>query len=146
RARFAGTAGHGVFRQIRYQSNNPTWHAAGLKDEIIPAMTTCEGRVFAATQSSGLMVASEDGDNWMKVEGGLPADIQILKLAVDGQTIYAGTKSGLWRSMDKGVHWSKIPLPTSKAVSAVFLDGTNFFVGTRGDGVLVSTDKGATWR
>src|SRR5262249_23730707 len=87
-----------------------------------------------------------DGDNWAKVGGGLPADVRVLTLAVRGQSIFAGTQSGLWRSNDAGASWTITSLPENLAVNAVLADGSNLIAGATGSGVLISTDDGATWK
>ncbi len=144
---FAGTAGNGVFRQVRsLQDGLPFWRAAGLNGRTITAMAAAGNRVFAGTQGDGLILSTNDGDSWTKAAGGLPATAQVNALEVHGQTIYAGTATGLWRSNDAGANWAELKLPANTAVNAVLPDGTNIFLGTGGGGVLVSTDNGATWK
>jgi photosystem II stability/assembly factor-like uncharacterized protein len=69
-------------------------------------------------------------------------------LVSPGKTLFAGTATGLWRSLDNGHKWAKIKLGAGAdtAVNALAPDGTNIFVGTGGNGVLVSTDDGKTWK
>jgi uncharacterized protein (TIGR03437 family) len=146
RTRFAGTVGKGVFRD-GYPVLNPysRWQSAGLPGETVSALAATGDRVLAGVQGKGLMATTNDGDAWSKVEGGLPADVQILCLIVSGPRVYAGTQIGLWRSINHGVDWTEIVLPSARAVNTVLSDGPNLFLGT-GAGVLVSNDDGLTWK
>src|SRR5262249_770151 len=110
------------------------------------ALAAIGARTFAGTELNGLMVTTDDGDHWAKVEGGLPADVRVLTLAVRGQAIFAGKQSGLWRSNYGGANWTKTSLPENLSVNAVLADGSNLIAGSAGSGVLVSTDDGATWK
>ncbi len=144
RMTFAGTAANGVFIQSR--SIAPPWRSSGLSGQKILSLAAGVDRVFAGTELNGLMATSDDGASWARVEGGLPADLRVLSLSVRGRTIFAGTQSGLWRSNDDGVNWTKSVLPENLAINAVLADGSNIIAGSTGAGVHVSTDDGATWK
>jgi uncharacterized protein (TIGR03437 family) len=144
RMRFAGTATNGVFRTPI--TTTEKWTSSGLTGQRIAAMLASDDRTFAATESNGLMSTSNDGETWTRVEGGLPADVKVLTMTLRGQTVLAGTTTGLWRSNDSGVSWAKLLLPEERAVNAVLMDDTNLIVGLAGGGVLISTNDGRAWK
>lgn len=90
---------------------------------------------------------------WQAGQGLDEDDIRITSFAGDGNTLYAGSYFGnghfgdVYRSVDKGATWKRIPSTGLTNVSVLSLalapDGT-FYAGTQ-NGIFKSVDKGATW-
>ena len=71
---------------------------------------TGRGRVV----HSGLFRLPDDGEEWERIERGLPEMPAVRALAVhprDPEIVYAGTQAGLYRSGDRGEHWEKVEMP-----------------------------------
>jgi photosystem II stability/assembly factor-like uncharacterized protein len=82
---------------------------------------------------------------------------QVQSLANDPSNpniIYAGSKSGVFKSADGGATWSNIGLSNTHALAIDFVNPNNLYAGTSSSGLVVapgdrllfkSTDGGATW-
>ncbi len=115
-----------------------------------------DGTALAGTSEDGVLVTSDRGMNWVSWNFGL-LDLNILCLAVSpefaaDETIFAGSESGLFRSTNGGRAWKDVVLPVefdavlSLAISPNFVGDNTVFVGTENQGLLVSHDRGKSWR
>src|SRR5262245_12765821 len=107
----AGTDGAGIMRRDSQKKNGfdaLIWSGVntGMTNLRVPALATCNGRVFAGTMGSGIAFSTNEGGSWAAVGGGLPSDLQVFALSVSEHTILAGTDRGIWRSIDDGKNWS----------------------------------------
>ena len=77
--------------------------------------------------------------------------VHALAVAADGQTLWLGAHTGLFRSADAGRSWRPITLSASQAhVDVMTLvvdprDGRTLYVGTHEAGVFKTQDAGGTW-
>lgn len=63
-----------------------------------------------------------------------------------GQRTYAGTRSGLFRSLDGGESWTKLVVPQEEVFDVVECPvGKRLFVGTHPAHLYVSADGGESW-
>ncbi|MGB7567871.1 MAG: hypothetical protein WBM07_08420, partial [Chitinivibrionales bacterium] len=70
---------------------------------------------------------------------------QIVSLALNGSTIFAGTASGVFRSSNNGVSWIAVDSGlTNTTVKSFAFCGNHIFAGTA-SGIFVSTNAGASW-
>jgi hypothetical protein len=100
--------------------------------------------------------STNGGGQWSQRSNGLPVGVGIVgALAIDPAntaTIYAGTQSGMYKSVDSGANWIAIntgftpdPTPTINAVAIDPKNPSIVYVGTGGFGVWKSIDGGASW-
>ena len=76
----------------------------------------------------------------------LSGEAKVRALLVNGTTLYAGTNSGVWTTVDNGTTWAQANSGlTTLDVRALVLNGTTLYAGTNGGGVFRSADNGATW-
>jgi photosystem II stability/assembly factor-like uncharacterized protein len=140
-----------TWRPSRLASPPPAISALAISPQYIQ-----DGRIFAGTSEDGVLASSDRGESWAAWNFGL-LDLNILCLALSpdfaaDETIYAGVESGLFRSMNGGRAWKEVPLPgsfdavLSLAVSPRFAEDHTLFVGTENHGLLVSSDRGQSWR
>jgi hypothetical protein len=47
-------------------------------------------------RKNGVYLSSDIGSNWTAINGGLPDDIEVWALAIQGNIIYAGTSYGVY--------------------------------------------------
>lgn len=144
----AGTFEDGVFRS---SDGGQTWRAAnhGLFDHSVYALALSpsfadDGVAFAGT-GSGLYRSENGGSLWQDLI--MPAgDETILSLALsDCGALYAGCEAhGLLRSKDGGATWRTL-LEADGAVNGVTLAASGAIMAQVDDGVLHSTDEGASW-
>lgn len=158
-------AGAGLFRS---DDGGARWQRVG---EIGPRPATAlavasgmGGALYLATADDGIL-ASADGRIWTSasgfVKGALPTR-RIAALVYDPNSgdsfvtaagaqltgaLYAGTDLGLFKSIDGGTNWTRLPLPA--AVAALAVDPANaavLLVVDSGGRVFRSADRGLTWR
>lgn len=162
---FAGTA-KGVFKYAE-----KAWHVV-LKEAPTALIADPNGQVYAGTESAlyriekgkasvlvkdlpvealavqdSLYVATSKGlvrwDNGTETTLGL-ADRVIRDIAVhDAEHIYAATSGGVF--CGDGHHWVRCHASPDVQVLQVDTQGT-VYAGTRGHGLLVSSDQGKTWQ
>lgn len=119
---------------------------SGLPSDSVTAYTLLGDYMFAGFASKGL-AKSKNGISWVAVDNNLP-DKHILSLASLGNTLYAGTTTGVYMSADSGQSW--------KLSLKVNLFNTNLRIITNGDKVfycpstsgqfMFSPDKGLNWK
>ncbi len=65
--------------------------------------------LFAGTFSDGIYMSSDFGDNWELATDEISEPVVgIVELPGAGNTIFAGTTTGMWRSQDSGATWAEI--------------------------------------
>jgi hypothetical protein len=117
--------------------------------------------VYAGTPQ-GIFKTTDGGSTWVSASNGL-TELNIMSLAVDPHsplTLYAGTRrSGIFKTVNGGGVWTPIYSQMYQGISALQVAPTatsTIYAGTwytgpapggtvGGDGVLKSTDGGATW-
>jgi len=89
---------------------------------------------------------------WLRLDGGLPRDVEVRSIVSQPGAlgiVYAGSQDGLYRSVDGGEHWTKLPLPGKERVVWSILihpkDSNVLYVGTEGTTVYRSSDGGASF-
>ncbi len=145
----AGTFEDGVFRST---DGGATWLAVnhGLFDHSIYALTLsprfAEDRLAYAGTSSGIYKSENGGRLWQDLS--MPAgDDTVLSLALaECGALYAGCEAqGLLRSSDNSDKWETL-LETDGAVNAIALADDSRIIAQVNDGVLGSSDGGASWK
>lgn len=147
---YLGTKDAGVFVSTNTQLVGWRLRAVGLKSGAITALTHSGKELYAATADSGVFIfngAIGSDLYWNKRNSGL-TDTRILSLAaIDTNTILAGSESGLFKTINKGVSWTAISsnLLNNKEVTALAKAGSRVIALTISGGVFASDDNGDTW-
>ena len=72
---------------------------------------------------------------------------RVMRVRRFGDTIFAATRSGLFRSADGGKTWTDLGVPRNEVYSVlVSPDGERLYAGTHPAHLYVSTDEGDSWR
>ncbi len=155
---YVGTLHHGVFTS---DSNNPThWQAINSTlpaalDVNELAFDSTKHRLWAAT-SLGVYRSDNEGVTWEGLNTGLPiADgVTSIQSAANfggpAGLVYAGTKHGIFRSMDSGMHWIESgQVLHGVPIEHILIDfrstnASTLYAGTR-FGVFRSDDNGENW-
>ena len=82
---------------------------------------------------------------WTQTNG--PYGGSIACVTSDGTNIFAGTREGVFLSINNGSSWTAVNNGlTNPNVSSLAISGTNIFAGTyQGSGVFLSTNNGSSW-
>jgi photosystem II stability/assembly factor-like uncharacterized protein len=116
-----------------------------------------KGNILVGTVGQGVMVSSDNGDTWVRVQvsRGMHSEAVIRALRADPrhpETVYAGSDQGLYRSDDAGGHWQLLDTPMrGSAIWCLAIDPVDpniMFVGVGSPstpGVYRSTDAGTSW-
>jgi len=96
--------------------------------------------------------STDSAATWTKKNTGLPGDLQ--KVAVDpdnGSNVYAGTKTGVFKTTNAGGQWNASNSGISSSVRDVrslVIDPNNtakLYVGTSGGGMFFTSNSGGSW-
>jgi photosystem II stability/assembly factor-like uncharacterized protein len=150
----AGTLEDGV---IYSDSRGEKWSSQGfgLLDPTVYTLAispnfTKDESVYAGTDSA-VYYSYNSARAWKQVnfpEGATPA----LSLAIspsfpEDQTLYVGTENhGLYRSIDRGLSWQKMIIPTAHVNAMLFVPNENSLLAATEKGVYLSNDRGNTWK
>ncbi|MFY9552703.1 MAG: hypothetical protein WAU32_16270, partial [Thermoanaerobaculia bacterium] len=110
---------------------------------------SADGSVLYAGTHAGVFRSRDRGAAWEGAGSGLPP-VPVRCLSVDPSDsglVYAGTDAGLFVTTDSGIRWRAAGGLASPPITALALDAARpavLYAGTRGRGVLWSSDGGAT--
>ena len=156
---YVGTANGGVYSATwKYDATLKdsllsSWSAkpVGLQSGKIVALAHTGKYAIAATADSGVFRFSGyvgSDRYWVKINNGL-TDLELTSvIALDENTLLAGTKSGkIFKSIDLGNNWTEIStLPfASNTILGFELAGSRVFLLTEGKGIHYSDNQGETW-
>jgi photosystem II stability/assembly factor-like uncharacterized protein len=109
--------------------------------------------VLAGTRGAGILRSRDSGATWVTANSGLPT-ANTSALAIDpsaGSIGYAGTDTGVFKTVDGGEHWVAINTdlgdPSQIGVNAISIDPhspATVYAGTS-KGLFRTTDGGASW-
>ncbi len=144
----AGASFRGVYRST---NSGSVWRLSNQGLSGAPASRLVfdprrPGTVYAGALEAGLWKSEDAAASWRLVNPAL-SGTPVWALALDPshtERVYAGGK-GLWRSLDGGLHWTRLlddPYVLSVLVDPE--DTQRVYAGTLGR-MLLSTDGGATW-
>src|SRR5216117_2221109 len=91
-------------------------------------------------------------DRWEHLTKGLPVVTDVQEITVhpaSPEVIYLGTRSGPYRSTDRGERWERLGFPGDTEVWSILVHPTNprtLYAGTSPVGVYRSDDGGDSWR
>jgi hypothetical protein len=146
------------------QAGIGTWNSLpGLNDATGPswvreyATGVPPTTIYAATEGDGVYRSLNDGLTWSSFSSGLDAAaMNVRTVFSDGTTMYAGTTSGLFKSIAGG-SWQpvaqgpeddpknpkKLNVPVQTVLTGL---GGQMLAGVASGGVYKSSDGGATWK
>lgn len=101
----------------------------------------------------GIFRQAVGDDGWTRLTTGLPEVTHVQAITVhpaNPDVIYLGTRSGPYRSTDRGAHWEPLAFPDGGSeVWSILVHPANpriLYAGTSPVGVCRSDDGGDTWR
>ena len=109
-----------------------------------------QGTIYVATFQDGLFKTTDGGLSWNSISRGL-AELDVEALALDPQqpnVLIAGTGTLAFRSTDAGASWTPIDAAGGLSARSIWFDPAHagtVYVGTYYNGLMVSSDDGATF-
>lgn len=107
--------------------------------------------ILAGTYEDGIFRSIDEGQSWRAFNFGL-FDHNVISLItspnfVDDQTVYVGTSSGIFKSVNGGRLWADVILPVGydAILSLALSDDGVLYAGTETKGLLQSADGGTIW-
>ena len=101
------------------------------------------GMLFIGAQSGGVFRTPSSTAPWSSVSNGM-TNTETYAFTSFGDTLFAGTAGGAFRSTDLGNTWVASGF-TDTLLYALHTIGTNLFAGLGNGGVYLSTDGGVSW-
>lgn len=145
----------GTFNGGVYESTNSrltTWRAlpVGLRSGKISALTHSGTNLFAGTLDDGVYIYSGvvgTDKHWVRISNGL-TNLRVTALvALDANTLIAGTESGgVYKTTDKGANWKFLNSAwlNGTTITGLLKLGNRIIASSREGGVFVTTD-GSAW-
>lgn len=130
------------------------WTPVGPEGGIITSLAVDpETRTLYAAASGEVFVSTNGGATWERRNRGLQGSGGVSHVAASSEpvpAVYAATTQDLYRSTDGGDTWVPLGRAGLGWLGAYSLavdpsDSSRIYVGTPFDGILRSTDGGATW-
>ncbi len=138
-------AGGGVFLSADSGKN---WAeiSSGLPDDEVFDIIMDGANIFAATFGNGIYLSTDYGKSWHPKNSGL-TNKYINRLAFQNSLLFAATTgAGVFYSDDYGENWHQSGLRSCRVYGLEFI-GSEIFAAVKGEGgVLMSSDKGETWK
>jgi hypothetical protein len=147
---FAGSTGAGLWRSV---DNGGTWSQVlnggfpfweNQFNSIIINPTTkiiYAGYSKIGGGNGGVISSSDNGVSW-NVVGSNSLNTAVFSLALSNNSLFAGTKNGVYRSTD-GASWTQVNFNNTE-IRSVAVSGTSLFAATK-DGVYRSVNDGVNW-
>ncbi|HET9229013.1 MAG TPA: hypothetical protein VFR31_20210 [Thermoanaerobaculia bacterium] len=133
----------------RSQDGGRTWQVPTLISVTAFAMARSSPQTLVAASGDQIHLSSDAGASWSPGPV-LPGEENIWIVEIDPQapaTVYAGTDTSLFRSLNGGAGFAPLPMPGTGSLLGLSIDPSNpqiLYAGTS-DGVFKSTDLGQTW-
>jgi len=140
-----------LFMLILFYTNNfAQWveSNSGMGYQAIGALLA-DGDTLYASSTFDVFKSIDEGDNWFKINNGLPPVSNFYAIAQSGNFLIAGGDSpGIWLSSNNGASWFRTNsgVDSNEYVFTFFVDGNNVYAGIGNPSAVgISTDNGNTW-
>lgn len=93
-------------------TGNPGWIRVTREVVAHPTLANTWYRVVASFGADQIQISTNNGTSWHPKDGDLP-DVPVNSIGLDPRpttpVLYAGTDAGLYRSLNSGTNWTKMP-------------------------------------
>lgn len=138
---FAAASVSGLYMSA---NDGASWSYVGFSNMYISGLVSDGNSLFVGGQ--GMYRSSDDGVTWVPINTGLSGPgLVITSLYNQGNTLLAGTVSGIYNSTNRGNTWTFKGLANKQIETIAGNDDKLFAGGTITDGLFVSSDHGDHW-
>lgn len=141
---FAGTTDKGLFFS---DDEGMTWTESndGINVNHINVITGNDKVIIAGSSyGGGVYVSFDNGLTWT-LKNYIQPNIQIRKLMLDDDTVYASTDNGLYRSVDFGNNWTGVGLDVAAGPTTLQAIVKNKMLMVNNNQLFISENKGMNW-
>lgn len=110
-----------------------TYEYTYYRNTPVEAIAADENNIYALLEDRGIFKSSDNGENWIKADSGMPSYAKVNLLAVCDNKIYAGTdKTGVFVSVNKGESWAALGyyFPAKAQLSSLIVFDKGILAGT----------------
>ncbi len=88
-----------------YVSNDAgsSWAADKVSPKNVNRYLVINNQILAGTDDSAVFLSADNGVSWAALGTGLPDTSRIWSLVANGNNVFAGTDSGIWRLSCGGI-------------------------------------------
>jgi photosystem II stability/assembly factor-like uncharacterized protein len=112
-----------------------------------------QGCIMAGMTNGEIAYSNTSGQSWMRMHSPAPGNaiLQLVQHPDTPAVVYACTDAGLFLSRDSARSWKQLPMGTRRPPQQVLCltfdpwQARTLFAGTRGEGILRSSDNGMSW-
>jgi photosystem II stability/assembly factor-like uncharacterized protein len=143
----------GAFGEVYISKNGgENWTSLDLHldlNDFVYAVKVKDNYLFAGIRhgpGNGIYRKALTVAGWLPMHNGIPANLAVNALAIDGNQLLAATDSGVYVSSDNGAAWTRPGNATNPGLpvkSLLVIDG-NIVAGTT-NGIYISSDHCNTW-
>ncbi len=137
------------FTQILTLTDSTPWTFSTSIDSPFDNITfdTFGSNITLGTEDGGVFLSRDTGLTWEPADSGLGSWPSVYHIAAIGDTLFAGTYSGGYRSLDGGNVWTQMAngLPDSSLFCFAVIGNYLFAGDDGGKGLFRSTDDGESW-
>ncbi len=137
---------NGIFRSL---DGGDTWTEIGRIEETEKQVlhVTSAGSIIIGTRKDGVFRSTDGGNSFIQVpDAGWDFDDHTAIIDASNGDLLLASFDGVFRSSDDGASWNMLGAVPTRGVKDIAEDSKgNLFIASRGGGVAVSTDAGATW-
>lgn len=80
-------------------NNGTTWVADSSNLKAINCLLVANGQLFSGTDNGGVYLSGDSGGSWTSFGAGMPDGSRVWSLTATTDSIFAGTDSGIWRTV-----------------------------------------------
>lgn len=123
----------------------PAWSAwtevVGTQGKYIRSLLLWDGVMYVGTESDGTLLMSPPSDSLTPTS----LHARVNSFVGQGPAVYAATDSGVFKTVDKGAHWTHLPNPPNDdAILSLSVQGDTLYAGTF-LGLAASRNGGTSW-
>jgi hypothetical protein len=129
----------------RFASLGRNWDF-GSGDWATPSPKTIIAAKHETSPPGEVYLSRDGGVSWrlLSIHVGAHRELPFMVGCLDATTLVYGNGDGIQRSTDAGVTWTKVSAVNPQTRVPVLFQGIHYLGGP--DGLLVSRDKGASWK